>query len=177
MHHQISTCIFDLGSSNYQLKLYKSIHHTTNSMHYQGVIFVLAAACFFKIYYQYIFIELHQPNMLNHTIKTSIILFWSLHDLTSLIRLSSMHFIPLIPILFSPHHGRPTFQVCVFKFAIFLLLNILELYPPFYPVFCPSFQFSSFHNSWSKVSRPCIYSFLLPFGFKALRIGGERHGS
>jgi hypothetical protein len=27
-HNQISTCIFDLGFSNYNLKLYKFIHHT-----------------------------------------------------------------------------------------------------------------------------------------------------
>ena len=48
-----------------------------------------------------------------------------------------MHFIPLIPIMSSPQQGRPTFQVCAFKFAIFLLLNILELGPPFSPVSPP----------------------------------------
>jgi len=88
-----------------------------------------------------------------------------------------MHFIPLIPIMSIPHQGQPTFQVCAFKFAIFLLLNILELGPLFSPVFCPSFLLSSFLNSWSKIPRPCIHSFLFPFGFKALRTGGEGHGS
>ena len=76
-----------------------------------------------------------------------------------------------------PQQGQPTFQVCAFKFAIFLLLNILELGPLFSPVFCPSFLLSSFLNSWSKIPGPYIHSFLLPFSFKALRKGGGGHGS
>jgi hypothetical protein len=40
----------------------------------------------------------------------------------------------------SPHQGRPTFQVCAFKFAIFLLLNIVELGPYSALFFIPPFS-------------------------------------